>query len=85
MPIVECCDNCKRQFEQFDLVPNPDDPEGPKEAYGFVVREGDVEVLLSDLTFAFTRFLEPKPEREDKCDYWCVKCIEAVSDTGDDE
>lgn len=85
MATIECCDNCKRQFERFDLTPNPDDPDGPKEAFGFVVREGDIEVLLSDLTFAFECFLEAAPERKEKCDYWCVKCVEAVIDTGEED
>ena len=69
------CDNCKREFEKFDLEGSTD------KGFGFVVREGDIDVLMDDLTFAFCCFTEIPEEREKDCEYWCVKCVESVNDT----
>jgi hypothetical protein len=66
------CDNCKRQLEPFKLE-NSDDT-----GYGFVVDDGEVEVLMSDMTYAFCCFTEPDPVRKQGKQYWCVKCIEAI-------
>jgi hypothetical protein len=80
---VECCDNCKREFEPFDVngLNKIDGENFTGKGYGFVIKEGDVEVLMSDLEFAFCCFVEPTPEREkDEWQYWCVKCVEGVFD-----
>jgi hypothetical protein len=75
---VECCDNCKRPFIRFECS-------GGEDGYGFVIKEGDVEVLMSDLEFAFCCFTEPIPERENDWQYWCVNCVEAANDHRGDE
>jgi hypothetical protein len=68
------CDNCKRQFEPFELEGSADT------GYGFVVEDGDVEVLMSDLTYAFCCFTEQNPVREQDKQYWCVKCVESIAE-----
>lgn len=83
MPI-ECCDNCKRPFESFDVnvIDRIDLENINGKAYGFIVKEGDVEVLMSDLEYAFCCFIDEKPEREHPdWQYWCVNCVESVIDT----
>lgn len=72
MKKVECCDNCKRMFKPFKC-------EGGEDGYGFVIKEGDVEVLMSNLEYAFCCFTELTPEREGDWQYWCVDCVEAVA------
>ena len=51
--IVDCCDNCKRPFEKFKV-------NGWEDGFGFVVKEGDIEHLMSDLTFTFYCFTDEK-------------------------
>lgn len=83
MEQVLCCDNCKRPFEMFDVdgLDKIDAQPFEGKAFGFVVKEGDVEVLMSDLEYAFCCFVEPIPEREHPdWQYWCVNCVEAVCD-----
>lgn len=74
MDRVLYCDNCKREFESFDL-----DKGKNGKGFGFVVKEGDIEVLMSDLEYAFCCFTEPNPVRENDWQYWCVNCVEAVN------
>ena len=76
--LVGCCDNCKRPFESFKCS-------GGEDGYGFVIKDGDVEVLMSDLEYAFCCFVEQKPERENDWQYWCVTCVEAITNTSEAE
>ena len=74
---VMCCDNCKRDFESFNV-------EGIAEkiAWGFVVPEEsqDPEYLMSDFSSSFLCFIDKETEREEGKLYWYVACIDNIND-----
>lgn len=72
---VECCDNCKRAFEKFEVA-------GGEDGWGFVVdeKEQDPTVLMSDLEVCWCCFTGQKPEREQGKLYWCVSCVDSTKE-----
>lgn len=72
---VECCDNCKRPFERFEM-------DNGGTAWGFILdNDGETTYLMSDLTHAFFCFTDKEPERREDLQYWCANCVEAVNET----
>lgn len=65
---VTFCDNCKRDFESFNVEGIPE-----KIAWGFVVPEESQE------TNYLICFTDKEPEREEGNLYWCVACIENIN------
>lgn len=68
------CDNCKREFEPFEL-------DNGETGYGFCFpKDDEPSQLMSDLTYAFCCFTDNTPTREPDKYYWCVKCVEAINE-----
>ncbi len=66
---VECCDNCKKPFEPFEM-------DNGEIAYGMIPDDdGELEYLMSDLTQAWFCFTEKEPERHGELQYLCINCV----------
>lgn len=75
---VECCDNCKRPFEEFKT-------DTGESAWGFIPdNNGDIEYLMSNLEKSFFVFTEQYPERAEGLQYWCANCVEAINNNEGD-
>jgi hypothetical protein len=63
------CHNCKRESESFEL-------DNGETAYWFRIKEGDVDSLMSDMTYAFCCTTEKEPIAQENEVFWCVRCVD---------